>query len=107
MLAIGACIAYTICMQYTIRNVPDFLDAALRGAARKQGKSLNEVAVQALVRGSGLSDGARRKRDLGDLAGSWREDKAFASALAEQDTIDESIWPARPKPRNRSRKRAA
>ncbi len=88
-------------MQYTIRNVPDYLDAALRRAARQQGKSLNEAALQALVRGAGLSETVRRKRDLADLAGSWREDPAFESALAAQDTIDEAMWP-----RQRARKRS-
>ncbi len=94
-------------MQYTIRNVPDYLDAALRRAARELGKSLNEVAVLALVRGAGLSEGPLRKRDLGDIAGSWLEDSDFDSALAAQDTVDEEIWPSRPNPHRRSRKRAA
>jgi len=79
-------------MQYTIRNVPDHLDAALRSMARARGKSLNEVAIEALVRGAGLSDIPRRQRDLRDIAGSWQEDPAFGSALAEQDTIDEAMW---------------
>jgi hypothetical protein len=93
-------------MQYTIRNIPEYLDAALREAARQRGKSLNEVAVQALVRGAGLSEGLSRKRDLGDVAGVWHEDASFATALAEQDTIDESIWPSRQDSRKRSRKKA-
>ncbi len=92
-------------MQYTIRNVPEYLDTALRSTARQQGKSLNEAAVQALVRGAGLSEGPRRKRDLGDLAGSWREDKAFDRALAAQDTVDEELWPGQRKAQVRSRKR--
>ena len=91
-------------MQYTIRNVPEYLNAALREAARQQGKSLNEVAVLALVRGAGLSEGPRRKRDLGDLAGSWREDAAFNAALAAQDTIDEEMWPSKPNPPRQSRR---
>jgi hypothetical protein len=36
-------------MQYTIRNVPDTLDEALRRVARERGKSLNEVAIEALA----------------------------------------------------------
>ena len=36
-------------MQYTIRNIPDPLDAALRRSAREQGKSLNDVAIEALA----------------------------------------------------------
>jgi hypothetical protein len=79
-------------MQYTIRKVPDYLDAALRGSAREQGKSLNEVAIEALARGAGLSESRRRRRDLHDIAGTWREDPAFDSALAEQDMIDEAMW---------------
>ena len=79
-------------MQYTIRNVPDNLDAALRGSAREQGKSLNEVALEALLRGAGLTDARCPQRDLRDIAGSWREDPAFDSAQVAQDIIDEEMW---------------
>ncbi|HTW48486.1 MAG TPA: hypothetical protein VMD92_11075 [Acidobacteriaceae bacterium] len=79
-------------MQYTIRNIPDPLDAALRRSAREKGKSLNEVALEALVRGAGLGDRRIRQRDLGDIAGSWRNDRAFDQARAAQDTIDEELW---------------
>ena len=44
-------------MQYTIRNVPVTLDEALRRAAREQDKSLNEVAIEALIRGAGVTGG--------------------------------------------------
>jgi len=80
-------------MQYTIRNVPETLDAALRRAAHTQGKSLNEVAIEALARGAGLTGEMPRQRDLGDVAGTWHEDPAFDRALAAQDTIDEEMWP--------------
>ncbi len=36
-------------MQYTVRKVPAALDKAIRGKARAEGKSLNEVAVEALA----------------------------------------------------------
>jgi len=78
-----AYIAYNICMQYTIRNIPDVLDEVLRRAAREQGKSLNEIAVEALVRGAGLGETRSRQRDLGGIAGTWKKDPAFDSALAE------------------------
>ena len=77
MLAIRACTAYNECMQYTIRNVPDTLDEALRRTARDRGKSLNEVAVEALARGAGVSGERVRQRDLTGIAGTWREDSAF------------------------------
>ena len=79
-------------MQYTIRNIPEHLDAALRSTAQVRGKSLNEVAIEALVRGAGLSHSPRRQRDLSDIVGSWKKDPAFDKALAEQDTIDEAMW---------------
>ena len=92
MLAFYACNAYTSCMQYTIRNVPETLDEALRRVARERGKSLNEVAVEALARGAGITQDRSRQRDLGDIAGTWRQDSAFDRALAAQDTIDEEMW---------------
>ncbi len=79
-------------MQYTIRNVPETLDAALRQSARQQGKSLNEVAVEALARGAGVTESRTRQRDLGDIAGSWRKDPEFDRARAAQHTIDEDLW---------------
>lgn len=79
-------------MRYTLRNVPHALDEALRRAACEQGKSLNEVAIEALAQGTGITPDRRRQRDLGDIAGTWRKDAAFDSALAAQDTIDEEMW---------------
>jgi Zn/Cd-binding protein ZinT len=79
-------------MQYTIRNVPNYLDAALRVSAREQGKSLNEVAIETLARGFGLGQAQVRRRDLSDMAGSWKNDPAFERALAAQDTVDEEMW---------------
>ncbi|HKW16542.1 MAG TPA: hypothetical protein VJO35_03435 [Terriglobales bacterium] len=79
-------------MQYTIRNIPKPLDAALRRKARDQGKSLNDVTIEALARGAGLSGEPTRQRDLSDIAGTWREDPEFDRAIAEQDVIDEKLW---------------
>jgi hypothetical protein len=66
-------------MPYVIRKVPKSLDAALRQLARRQGKSRNEVAFQALARGSGLMECRTRQRDLSDIAGTWRDDPKFIS----------------------------
>jgi len=79
-------------MQYTIRNIPDPLDAALRRSAREQGKSLNDVAIEALARGAGLSEPRCRHRDLSDMARTWHKDPAFDRALEEQDAIDTELW---------------
>jgi plasmid stability protein len=92
VIALNAYIEYNECMQYTIRNIPDYLDATLRDFARREGKSLNQVAVAALVRGAGLAERESVKRDLSDIAGTWQEDPAFDSAITEQQKIDEAMW---------------
>ncbi len=90
-------------MQYTLRNVPQHLDAALRANAREQGKSLNEVALETLARGAGLNVTPHRKRDLSDMASTWSEDADFDSALAAQDTVDEAMWPPKRAHKTRAR----
>jgi len=80
-------------MQYTIRKIPPAVDSAIRERARNTGKSLNEAAVEALAEGTGASDVRRKRRDLSDIAGSWKADKAAEAALADQDRIDEELWP--------------
>ncbi len=79
-------------MQYTIRRIPSDVDAALRRRAAVERRSLNEVAVEALARGLGVSDETVRYRDLGDTAGTWVEDPAFDEALRDQDRVDEEMW---------------
>ena len=79
-------------MQYTIRGVPPALDEALRRRAREAGTSLNAAVLEVLAEGAGVTGEPRRRRDLADIAGSWRPDKALEAALAEQDQIDEELW---------------
>jgi len=79
-------------MQYTIRGIPDAVDAALRRRARAAGKSLNETAVAALAEGTGTTGAPRKRRHLGDIAGTWKPDKAVEAALAAQDDVDKDLW---------------
>lgn len=79
-------------MQYTIRGIPAAVDEALRERARVDGKSLNEAAVDALAEGSGMTGRRRKRRDLADVANSWKADKAVDAALADQDRVDEDLW---------------
>ena len=60
--------------------------------ARAAGKSLNEAAVAALADGAGVAGASRKRRDLGDIAGTWKADKALESALAAQDRVDADLW---------------
>lgn len=79
-------------MQYTLRNVPAFVDRILRRLARDRGASLNEVAIEALARGAGATEERVARRSLRDLAGAWVEDPAFDDAIREQDVVDERLW---------------
>ena len=80
-------------MQYTIRGIPAAVDHAIRTRARVAGKSLNEAAVDALAEGAGMAGAPpRKRRDLGDIAGTWKADKALERALAAQDRIEKELW---------------
>lgn len=87
-----ACGAYVAGMQYTLRGVPPAVDRALRDRARREGVSLNQAAVEALVRALGLGDRPVRHRSLDALRGTWHDDPDFERAIAEQHRIDESLW---------------
>lgn len=79
-------------MQYTLRNVPKEVDRALRRRAREQGKSLNEVAVEALAEAVGVGETRRRRRSVADIAGTWVEDPECEAALRDQDRVDPELW---------------
>jgi len=71
-------------MRYTIRNVSADIGRAPRERARREAKSLNQVAIEALARDLDLERGPVRHRDLGAIAGSWVDDPEVDRALDEQ-----------------------
>ena len=79
-------------MQYTVRGIPVALDVALRKRARAAGKSLNETTIEALAEGTGLIGAPRKRRNLGDISGTWKADKTLEAAIAAQDRVDEDLW---------------
>ena len=78
--------------QYTVRGVPDRVDEALRRRARDEGKSLNQVTVEALAAAAGIGETEVRYHDLDSLAGTWLADPEFDAALEEQNQIDPELW---------------
>jgi hypothetical protein len=46
-------------IQYTIRSIPPKLDILLRQRAQKSGKSLNEVLIETLEKGTGATRDAQ------------------------------------------------
>lgn len=79
-------------IQYTIRNVPDKIDNALRKLAVRKGASLNAVALEALEAGAGTEENAVRYHDLDSLAGTWVQDDSFDKSQAVFEAIDEELW---------------
>jgi plasmid stability protein len=79
-------------MQYTLRNIPSAVDTLLRRRAKEEGRSLNEVALEALRRGLGLAAAPLQQRDLTDIAGTWETDRTTDAILAEQRQIDPDLW---------------
>ena len=79
-------------MQYSVRGIAPEIDAALRERARAEGKSLNAVALEVLAEGVGFGGAVVVRRDLSDVAGTWRRDARLERALADQDAIDEALW---------------
>ncbi len=78
--------------QYTIRDIPTRVDEALKRRARQEGKSLNQVTVDALTRAVGLGEEPTLHHDLDYLAGTWVEDPEFESVIRDQDRIDPGLW---------------
>lgn len=79
-------------MQYTIRGVPAVVDDALRMRARETGKSLNDVVIDVLAEGAGVTRAPRRRRDLSDVAGTWDAEPGVEDALVAQDEPDPNLW---------------
>ncbi|MEM8605892.1 MAG: hypothetical protein AAGF92_02205 [Myxococcota bacterium] len=79
-------------MQYTIRGLPARLDKLIRRRAKEEGKSLNTVAVEALMEAFGMRGSEPAHRDLGSLAGSWVEDPVVDESFSEQRSIDDELW---------------
>jgi hypothetical protein len=57
-------------IQYTIRSIPPKLDQELRKKARNTGKSLNQVSVEAMSKGIGLTPDNHTFSDLDWFIGS-------------------------------------
>ena len=79
-------------MQYTLRNIPEKLDHALRSRARQEGKSLNQIVLEALRRALGLEVEPVQQRRLDDVAGTWEADASVEETLTNQRRIDPGEW---------------
>ena len=74
-------------MTITLDKLPANVTEALQKQAQREGKSLQEVVAEAIVRGVGI-----KKRDLSRYRGKWIEDPAVDAALKSFDEVDEEMW---------------
>ncbi len=79
-------------MQYTLRKVPREVDAALRRKAKRERRSLNDVALEALSRGARIEQKPTEYHDLDFAIGTWVEDAEFDKIIQEQDQVDPDMW---------------
>ena len=79
-----------ITKQYTIRAVPQKVDEVLRKKAQKTGKTLNEVAVEALTKGAGVTPNAKFN-DLDWFIGSMDKDSEIDKAMEWMDSLPKDI----------------
>lgn len=78
-------------VQYTIRNIPEHVDVALRQRAKEEGKSLNKTVLEALESGLNL-DGKRVYHDLDHLIGTWKPNPEFDKIMEDHRKIDPELW---------------
>ncbi len=79
-------------MQYTLRSIPPKLDNELRKRARKTGKSLNEVSIEALSKGVGLSVENEAFTDLDWFIGSMaKTDDSFEQSQKWLDKLPNDL----------------
>jgi hypothetical protein len=79
-------------MQYTLRNISKALDGALRRRAKREGKTLNQVALEAMAEGVGMAPTeAPLRRSVRDLVGAVKRDLRIDKALDEQRRVDPEL----------------
>jgi hypothetical protein len=81
----------------TIRGIDETLDQALKTAADRESRSINQLVLEVLRERFGLAKAAhhtRRHHDLDDLFGRWsKEDyQRIEAMVSEQRKVDRELW---------------
>lgn len=79
-------------MQYTVENIPDEIERALRERAATENIALDRVLIDALARGLGLSTNGRKSRNLSNIAGKGLITAEMRAAFEEQRQVDPALW---------------
>ena len=76
-------------MTIVLDNLPQVVSEALAKKAREQGRTLQDVVLDALTRGLAAPE---VQRDLTDITGTWVDDPAFDKAVEEFERVDSELW---------------
>ena len=79
-------------IQFTIRNVPPRVRKLAKRLAKEQNKTLNQVLLESLERGLGISEKPIPVSNFSKYAGTWQEDPEFDAAMEAFERIDEEMW---------------
>ena len=79
-------------MTLNLEQLPKAVTDALARKAAQEGKTVPEVALEAMARGLGVQESGTKKRDLSRFRGKWIEDPAVDDALRQFERIDEDKW---------------
>ena len=80
--------------QFTIRDVPDAVERAIRRRAAEEHKSINRTVNELLQKALGIEPLSQKRRDFSALSGSWEAEEAaeFERSIAPFEQIDDEVW---------------
>jgi plasmid stability protein len=76
-------------MTLHIEHVPDDVTQALEARAAEEGRSVADVAIEAMAKGLEQAHARAKKRDLSRFRGKWIEDPETDKALEEFERVEE------------------
>lgn len=78
-------------IQYTIRSVPPKIDQRLRARAKQSGRSLNQVVVETLAKGSGIATKPVVYNDLDWFKGALGKDEGWDEAMRWLESLPKDM----------------
>ena len=79
-------------LQYTIRNIPEPVDRAMRKRAKLSGKSFNQTVVDTLTAATVGSSGKGTKETFDWMFNTGTLDDDFEEAIGDMSRIDPELW---------------
>jgi plasmid stability protein len=77
-------------MTLVLRDIPEDVERALRARAKAEGKTPEQIAIEAIAATTSPSSGM--KSDFSAVVGTWVEDPVFDQIRREHEQIDPKLW---------------